>query len=500
MRLDLTRSERFFLILAAILITIPVTLYLTEIKIYSWWTGIHDEAHSLKQVGTIQKLTGTVKRQSYQMSVAEKLKGQEILYGNDLIVTEPASTTTLKLNRGAEIILGENTMILLDIKHQVGLEEISQGLVVQVLSGTVKATTQDQPLVLKSMSHAPTVLGSHQEQTLSVPTGVQYSKMQESAAKQEVAAGARMMILQPAQDSEWVANLKATVNPTVNPTVNSTDCSAATQVRIVLALEKEDWNRIHQQGEVVVKFDLRQGKKTLKSWENKLESYALNSSVEVHSPGQYNLDVSYKIAKNSYEKATSTQFLVLPEVLALKSFTPKIVANYKSFYVVYTWDRHSCAGAYRVKHRDKDSQSYHITQLTSKNEAILYEGHPFWGTLQMRVEAPTKNGFVLVSPWVEVTSYENKPILTSPVRGQVIKIDQSVLLAWSKMYSAQEYWVEVALDESFQQIVFSHKTTKNFILFEPKNETRFYWRVYAVSAKLKAKIVSETGHFDIHRH
>ncbi len=86
----------------------------------------------------------------------------------------------------------------------------------------------------------------------------------------------------------------------------------------------------------------------------------------------------------------------------------------------------------------------------------------------------------IASTSLVISSLPDMPVLSSPISGSM-GINVNPFLAWETAANSEFYTIEMALDESFIDFVFSENTTNTF--FDPPSSlqglTTYYWRVIA---------------------
>lgn len=182
-------------------------------------------------------------------------------------------------------------------------------------------------------------------------------------------------------------------------------------------------------------------------------------------------------------------------LVKIKTEPPGIKTDYKNFSVYYKWYAVPEAKEYRVCFSDFSSHQVQCSNWSPHTEAELYKNKPFVGKVKIRVEGKAQEGDLVVSLWNEMESRLERPILTSPSDGQSIKLNQSVLLAWSKTFSAHKYQVEIATDIHFQNITQKEVVPENVFLYKPTHEGAYYWRVTALTEPQQLQTTSRVGNF-----
>ncbi len=88
-----------------------------------------------------------------------------------------------------------------------------------------------------------------------------------------------------------------------------------------------------------------------------------------------------------------------------------------------------------------------------------------------------------VSQWSAIWSFETvlaPPVLRSPSNNSM-DLPTTVLFKWDTSKTAQEYFIQIAKDSDFVQVIFFGKTTEkdNHLFTLLEYNTKYYWRLYA---------------------
>jgi len=117
------------------------------------------------------------------------------------------------------------------------------------------------------------------------------------------------------------------------------------------------------------------------------------------------------------------------------------------------------------------------------NRYIVNSDHALKGELNQFFEPLSASVWNTGSFSISSLSEEYIPVPLSPFTGTVIN-DNFVIFNWQKIEGADYYHLEVALDESFQQLVYSVDNIPGIkvILKDIGDGTKYYWRVRSVTS------------------
>ncbi len=153
-------------------------------------------------------------------------------------------------------------------------------------------------------------------------------------------------------------------------------------------------------------------------------------------------------------------------------------------YVDFVWQKVSGAKHYQVQIAKDKNMIDILLDTTIISNNILYKNFDYNTTYYWQVRAINDKE---TSQWSNVNSFTT--IISSPVLSYPINQSYGIKfydhLRWNKVEGADGYKVELSLSQNFMNIAhFFVGITDTFVIIPPlKNNTRYYWRVFAIKGR-----------------
>lgn len=493
------------------LLALGLALFFSNIPVGTYLFGWVD-SFDLQPVARVGTLQGAARRKAITHSEFNPVTSQTVLYNFDTIVTDPDSQTTLQLDDGGTIELGPRTMVKLVFERRLDWAEL--------FKNTLKRTSTDQT----QKAHVTVVSGSAKIQPRRVPISL-------ASAKSSAAAASAPEPQTQAIAVERAIQTIAVVLPTPTPLPSPIASVAPVRLPVVakpvariappkqppppkkemLVLEPAPFGTTVKIGKLgtTIPVELKwkhpiaslpveitlldvQAKKAIFSARVDALTKASVSSV-VRKPGNYEwiatpLGSTQRI-KSSFRVP---QFLeggiqiLEPLIGGLKTRSNEYTGVHQNnFDLTLRWKPQGIPlSSYRIRFFESPTAKPFVEAKTNQTQYVLAKNKVLTkGKLFYRIDAPTREGFLVMSPLVPFQFDYVPPIPVNPQSKKIIskadllKDEGRLLFTWKKTNFTEYYELEIALDEDFEKMSRNIRTAENFHVMTDLVPGRYWWRV-----------------------
>jgi hypothetical protein len=485
--------EKGLIALACLLFAVSCYLYVSDFPLRGFIFGIEDDI-GRQSVGKLELKAGALRRQLDGESEFKTLNPPDEVYNDDVIVTGPDSSATVRLADGSTLELAPDTMVRLHFQTQLSLGGISRAAVVDVVAGTVKArnskgqeaapklvrTKPARPAPLPRIAFAPAkavpaplpvVTPSPTPSPIPPPVVIAGVKLVSPIA------GTRFSLPPNSTHLELPVQFNWTVRPVARPV-------RVTLYKLASAAPGAARSVVYQQ---VVADQDGQGR----------------AASVLKQAGLYEWDLrTPKGEPIAGGRGTSARFTLDPEFDAIETIDPLIGGKPMSssrlsgalldnFDITLRWKPYLNSKQYIVLVKAKpDPKSPALQRRVNAPSFLFSRGKVYNGEFFYQIKVPLNNGFVARSPLKPFSFTFLAPIPIVPKDHTVVTAQNleeesdSVLMTWQKTNFTDWYEIELSNDPAFKAVLKRVRQKENFYIFKSPAAATYFWRVRSSSKSL----------------
>jgi hypothetical protein len=448
------------------------------------------------KIGTITYKKKIAERKYSEQAIWENVAQNAPVYNFDSIRTAAGSVATIKLQDGTEIILEENTLILLNQSEQgLAIDFSRGGIAANRETGSNAAFKINTANATVAIDRGNLNLSQTKRNELNVNVSTGSALISTESGEQAVTSNQIALVKKDSADVSDVPIIPLT------PLASEYFITFAPRKNISFSWKSD------------IKENLLLELSRNQSFSVITESFKIKGSRQTTriplSIGTYFWRL--KAQNNPEKKSPIHRFTILQE----KPLTPVApfpgqIFSFRNKYptIVFKWTGNEQATSYNLSIARDKRMKQQVTQLKSEVTTIsmtdLPEGVYYWNirsnygiTTDSLPPASTVHTFTITRK-----EQLGQPQLLSPANkssfSSLTIIQNKLFFSWSKNRDAQEFELQIAKDKNFKNIIHTITSTSNFhALTKILAKTTYYWRVITIAKDRARSLPSPYFSFSI---
>lgn len=154
----------------------------------------------------------------------------------------------------------------------------------------------------------------------------------------------------------------------------------------------------------------------------------------------------------------------------------------KNIEITLSWKPIPNITEYEVKLINLTNNKVILNKKVNGKNFTIKKGTIYTGAFEYQVTALGLNGLKINSSLVRFELTLKAPLTTSPSMNAVLSTDEPTLFIWSKVSFAENYELEIYLDEGLKKSLLKQNLKENFLAVKDLKKGVYFWRVKALTA------------------